>query len=199
MEESMPSALVLPADVGTRVVALRQLEAVVAQMVSSWLDGSMTNEELWDFLRSNLLKHAVPFADVIAATNPAVSVEQVIAGPRERSQAICHCVQWLSDADPAIYDFGSTVVTALLAVMVIRQWEDALNQSQAIAPPAFQLSSNHVAEQFLANSLEKLEWTPFGIDEPQSLEALADRVARETEGELQLARVGAIGLRQAFR
>lgn len=145
---------------GEAVVASRQLESSVTRIAAAWVDGSMDDNELWEFLESNLQNNVSEFAKILRDSfreSDAKSHGPIV-------EATCAFVTDLrSFNDKANWNFGRTSVAAVIAAMALRQLlEDTCNGGDGTKE--FKLYSSNVAGEFLAACLAKMNSPPFQLD-----------------------------------
>ena len=153
---------------GIPIAAIRQLEIAVAYFVGPWLEAEMSETKLWDFLSSNLLPRAKSFATIAAAQRPT-EADELLA-------SVTGFVQSISEfAGANGRKYGEACVSALLAVMVLRQRLEAAARS---GPEETHLvmSSNNIAESVLQACFAKLGSIPFGISAGDDLALAAKKI-----------------------
>jgi hypothetical protein len=103
---------------GTRVVAVRQMEACATQPACAWRDDVDDEVGLWRFMRECLLEPLLSLTDIVEAT--------IQEGPRTDLfdiawQTVARLLKRLQTADPSTTSYADTSIRFLLAVMALRQ------------------------------------------------------------------------------
>jgi hypothetical protein len=169
---------------GTIIVAIRQLEVCTSQLVPPWLDGRMSNAELFEFMRSNLLERLEAFAvlshqafEDYVAEWPALTDEVRLT--LQSWRAIQAFILTLRSATDPADEYGAHVLTTLLAVMALRQMVEWLFMAETTAnPPRFVLASSNVAESWVTSAITKLGGNPFEAAFRPPLIEMCRKIAR---------------------
>ncbi|HVW38956.1 MAG TPA: hypothetical protein VHB99_16690 [Pirellulales bacterium] len=152
---------------GSLIAAVRQLEIAVGYFIPPWLESEMSETDLWDLLRSNWHPLAKAYA-TIAAQRSATSDELLAR--------VTGFVQSFSELDGANRrEYGEACVSAVLAVMVLRQRLEAAARSGP-ETTSVAMSSNNIAESLLQACFGKLGCIPFGISPGDDLALAAKKV-----------------------
>lgn len=157
---------------GTRVVAVRQLEACATHPACAWRDEVMDEPGLWTFMRGCLLKPVLSFAQIVEASVPAAALRGDANGDNYFALAwrnVDRLLDRLANAEPSKTSYAETTVNFLLAVMVLRQIVDAEARGAASDKARFLPFSTNVHPSFLPGLLGKLATTTIDLANPAML------------------------------
>lgn len=164
---------------GTRVVAVRQLEACAAHPACAWRDEVMDEPGLWAFMRGCLLKPILSFAQIVEASVPSTPLRGDTNGDGYLVLAwgnVYRLLDRLANAEPSKNSYPETTVNFLLAAMVLRQAVDAEARGAATDTTRFLPFSTNVHPNFLPGVLGKLGTTMIDVASPAMLPELVARL-----------------------
>jgi hypothetical protein len=150
-----------PRLVGTQVTALRQLEVIASQIAVLWLEGD--GSESRQLIKDNVLTKAAALANIVDAT---LDERETFIGWSGALRLIEQLQ--ISEFDDA--DYGSNVVSLLVAVMILRQIAEGSHSN-------FVAASSNVAPQFFIRCVNEIGARPFGAADGSSLFQLASQLA----------------------
>ncbi|OYV88651.1 MAG: hypothetical protein B7Z73_08110, partial [Planctomycetia bacterium 21-64-5] len=119
---------------GTRVVAVRQLEACATYPACAWRDEVADDAGLWSFMRQCLLKPLFSFAPIVETSLASAHLRGGANGNDYLAVAwrnVCRLLDQLANAEPSKTSYPETAVSFLLAVMALRQIVDAEARGEA--------------------------------------------------------------------
>jgi hypothetical protein len=176
----------LDAVTGTRVVAVRQLEACATYPACAWRDDVADEVRLWSFMRECLLKPLLSFARIVEASIPTVCVSGDANGNNYLALAwksVSQLLDRLANAEPPKTSYPETAVSFLLAVMVLRQIVDAEARGEDVDQTRFVLFSTNVHPTFLPALFEKLGAPLIDLAKPFLLPDLCSRLEARSRGD----------------
>jgi hypothetical protein len=164
---------------GTRVVAVRQLEACATYPACAWRDEVGDEARLWSFMRQCLLKPLLSFARIVEASIPTARACGDAKADNYLALAwrnVDQLLDQLANAEPSKASYSETVVNFLLAVMVLRQIVDADARGEAVDQAHFVPFSTNVHLAFLPSLFDKLGSTVIDLSKPVLLTDICCRV-----------------------
>lgn len=169
-----------PRHLGTRLTALRQMEALASTMAAGWLDGEMNDREFRELMVVSLLPKVCALANLVEETlqpddaEPPGDGAQGFLAPWKGLRAI---IDWMREAgDDDLPRCGPSAIAFLVATMVVRQFAQ-WNLHGQTSNPAFVAASSNIAPQFYAQCTAALGQCPLGAEEGVPLSHLVQRLA----------------------
>lgn len=167
--------------IGSRIVAVRQLEACASQPACAWRDEVDGEIELWGFMRDCLLEPLESFVRIIETTLPGdpTSRGERMGGSNPFLVAwktVRRLLRRLRDAVPPEISYAETAVGFLVAAMLLRQIVEAETHGDKTEQTYFSPSSTNVHPTFLPCLIDKLGWEFIGVSVPVLLPELSSRL-----------------------
>lgn len=172
---SEPWVAALNPVIGTRVVAVRQLEACATYPACAWRDNDADEAGLWSFTRQCLLKPLLSFARIVEASIPSGDVcgdanadDHLVLAWRN----VKRLLDRLANAEPSKASYPETAKYLLLAAMVLRQMVEADARGEVMDQRHFVPPSTNVHPTFLPCLFDKLGSAQFELSVPVRLTQL---------------------------
>jgi hypothetical protein len=175
---------------GTRVVAIRQMEACATHPACAWRDEVDHEVGLWRFMRECLLEPLLSLAEIVEAT-----IRQQPAGVDEDAEGtdffdvawktVWGLLQRLQTADPATTSYAETSIRFLIAVMALRQIVDGeCRPGMALRDEPFVPHSTNVHATLLPSLMRKLGSTILDLSGPIRLIDVCLTLERSSSGNI---------------
>jgi hypothetical protein len=181
------------------------MEVMATHVASAWLDGDMSEEAFWQFVRDALLPDIMALTGIIEPTFKSMPAEPVQDWSARDWEAFSEpgplfYVAWvgakrlirrISLAELGANDSGNVVVSFLIAAMILRQLaDDEIAGSKGNIE--FHCNSTNVAPEFFNRCINVLGRRPFGAIEGLPLADLAKQLE-------DLARESVAGFENRFK
>lgn len=139
---------------GTRVVAIRQMEACATQPACAWRDDVDDETGLWRFMRECLLEPLLSLTDIVEVTiqeKPGTNLFDAAW------QTVGRLLQRLQTTDPSTASYADTSIRFLIAVMALRQVvESEYRLGADVADAPFVPHSTNVHATLVPSLIQKL-------------------------------------------